>query len=132
MTSMEASNLALIRSYLAALARGAVGQELAAFFTPDAVQIELPNLLNRSGGQSNLTTLLERAEQGRALLRSQSYEIRSELARDLHVAVEAFWTGTLAAPLGNLPAGFIMKAHFALFFELSAGRIFRQRNYDCF
>jgi AraC-like DNA-binding protein/ketosteroid isomerase-like protein len=132
MTSIEASNVAVIRTYLAALGRGAVGEELASFFTPDAVQVELPNQLNRSGGQSNLSALLERAERGRALLRSQTYEIRSELACEHRVAIEAIWLGTLAVPLGNLPAGSVMKAHFAMFFELSGGRITSQRNYDCF
>jgi ketosteroid isomerase-like protein len=132
MTPAEASNLVTIRSYLAVLARGAVGDELAAFFTPDAVQVELPNRLNKSGDQSNLATLLARAEQGKALLRSQTYEIHSELARDQRVAVEALWTGTLAVPLADLAAGFVMKAHFAMFFELSGGRIARQHNYDCF
>ncbi len=54
----------LIRDYLAALAAGAVGPDLAQFFTPDAVQIEYPNRLNATGGRSDLTTILARAEQG--------------------------------------------------------------------
>jgi hypothetical protein len=35
-------------------------------------------------------------------------------------------------PLGTLAAGAAMTAHFAMFFELSEGRIALQRNYDCF
>src|SRR5690606_24669715 len=104
-------------------ADGAVGDALRPFFTEDALQIELPNRLNPAGGQSDLETLLRRSEQGRNLLRSQTYDVRSIVARDEQVAVEALWTGTLAVPLGTLPAGSTMKAHFAMFFELAANRI---------
>ena len=65
-------------------------------------------------------------------MKCQSFEIHSLLAQGDHVAVEASWTGVLAARLGSLAAGASMKAHFAVFFELRNGRILRQRNYDCF
>lgn len=132
MTSLESANLATVRSYLTALESGAVGEELARFFTADAVQIELPNKLNPAGGQSDLPVLLQRAEQGQKLLLEQSYNVRSELAQDARVAVEAIWTGVLAVPFGSLSAGASMKAHFAMFFDLRDGRIAVQRNYDCF
>jgi ketosteroid isomerase-like protein len=105
---------------------------LAHYFTPDAVQIELPNQLNPKGGQSDLPTLLKRAEQGKKLLARQSYEIVSEMAQGPLVAVEARWSATLAVPLGSLPAGASMAAHFAMFFEFRDGRIASQKNYDCF
>jgi ketosteroid isomerase-like protein len=132
MTPIESTNLATVRSYLSALESGATGGELARFFTADAVQIELPNKLNPTGGQSDLPTLLSRAEKGRTLLRSQSYEVVSEMALGARVAMEAEWTGVLAVPLGSLAAGAVMRAHFAMFFELADGRISLQRNYDCF
>lgn len=132
MTSLESANLATIRSYLKALEAGAVGEDLARFFTSDAVQIELPNKINPAGGQSDLPALLQRAEQGQKLLLRQSYEVRSEVAQDERVAVEAIWTGVLALPFGSLAAGASMRAHFAMFFELRTGRINLQRNYDCF
>jgi predicted ester cyclase len=66
------------------------------------------------------------------LLSHQHYEIRSAIAEGSRVAVEAAWSGTLAVPLGTLVAGAIMKAHFAMFFEVVDGRIRMQRNHDCF
>ena len=48
------------------------------------------------------------------------------------VIIEAVWTGTLAIAIGKLSAGEKMKAYFAQFFEFKEGKIFRQRNYDCF
>lgn len=132
MTENESANVETIRAYLAALANGAVGDALRRFFTDDALQVELPNRLNPAGGQSDLETLLRRSEQGKHLLQSQTYGVRSIVARDNQVAVEALWTGTLAVPLGTLVAGSTMKAHFAMFFDLESNRIRRQRNYDCF
>jgi len=132
MTEPESANVATVRSYLAALEKGAVGEALARFFTDDAQQVEFPNRLNANGGRSDLQTLLSRAEQGQRLLRAQHYEIRSEVAQGSTVAVEAVWTGTLAAPLGSLSPGADLRAHFAMFFDVQDGRIRAQRNYDCF
>ncbi|MGY4828216.1 nuclear transport factor 2 family protein [Sphaerotilaceae bacterium SBD11-9] len=132
MATEESANLATVRAYLKALESGAVGEALARFFTPDAQQIELPNKLNPTGGQSDLPTLLKRAEQGQKLLQHQSYEVRSAVAQRSCVAVEAQWSAVLAVPVASLPAGATMRAHFAMFFEFSEGRISRQRNYDCF
>ena len=125
-------NEAAVRRYLQAIADGAVGDRLGAFFTPDALQVELPNRLNPNGGRSDLPTLLRRAEQGQALLRHQRYDVLSVVAQGERLAVEADWSAELAVPVGTLAAGATMRAHFAMFFEMRDGLIRQQRNYDCF
>lgn len=125
-------NEAAVLHYLQAIAEGAIGDRLAAFFTPDAVQVELPNRLNPNGGRSDLATLLARAAQGQALLRSQRYDVLNVVADGDRLAVEADWSATLAVPVGTLAAGAVVRAHFAMFFEMRDGLIHRQRNYDCF
>lgn len=132
MSETETANISLIKSYLAALESGATGEALARFFAPDAIQIELPNRLNPQGGQSNLATILARAEQGKKMLQSQQFDVQSATAQDIRVAIEAVWTGVLAVPLGTLAAGAPLRAHFAMFFEIENGHIRSQRNYDCF
>lgn len=132
MEAFEAANLALVREYLSALEQGETGEALARFFTPDAIQVEFPNRLNPNGGRSDLATMLERSERGAQLLQSQRYVVGSAVARDSVVAVEAEWSATLAVPVGTIPAGGSMRAHFAMFFEFVDGKIHRQRNYDCF
>jgi ketosteroid isomerase-like protein len=132
MTLEEQANVETVRTYLAAVESGEAGAVLRKIFTEDIRQIELPNRLNPSGQQSDLAGMLLRSEQGRKVLRSQHYEILSELAQGSRVAVEAVWTGILAVPLGTLAPGSQMKAHFAMFFEFREGRIASQRNYDCF
>jgi ketosteroid isomerase-like protein len=124
--------LATIRAYLGALEDFATGDRLAAFFTQDVVQVELPNRLNPGGARSDLPTLLERSARVPAILRRQSYAIVSETVQGDRVVVEAVWTGVLAIELGSLAAGDTMTAHFAMVFEFRDGRIASQRNYDCF
>jgi ketosteroid isomerase-like protein len=132
MTDEESKQITLVRDYLAALANGEAGEALGRFFTPDALQIELPNRLNPKGGQSDLATMMKRSEQGKQLLAKQTYQITSEVVSGDKAAVEAEWRATLAVPLGSLAAGTEMKAYFAMFFEFKQGRIALQRNYDCF
>lgn len=49
------------------------------------------------------------------------------------VVVEASWEGILAVPIGeDTPAGTVMRARFARFYEFRDGRIAAQRNHDCF
>jgi ketosteroid isomerase-like protein len=132
MTLEEQANLETVRTYLAAIESGEAGVLLRSFFTEDIRQIELPNRLNPSGQQSDLGGMLQRNEQGRKVLRSQHYEILSEVVQGSRVAVEAIWTGILAVSLGTLTPGSEMKAYLAMFFEFRDGRIASQRNYDCF
>lgn len=132
MTSEEQANLATVRMYLAALQSGEAGESLSRFFAEDVWLVELPNKLNPAGRECDLPAMLKRSEEGQTVLREQRYEIVSEIARGSRVAVEARWFGVLAIPMATLPAGAEMKAHFAMFLELSDGKITLQRNYDCF
>jgi hypothetical protein len=132
MTDAESPNITLIREYLSALELCESAQALSRFFTPDVRQIELPNMLNPSGGESDLITLLQRVEQGRRVVGRQKYTVRNALAQGNQVAVEAHWTGVLSIPFGTFAAGATMTAHFAMFFEFENGRIRLQRNYNCF
>ena len=125
-------NLALARSYLEAIERGATGDELADFFTDDVVQEEFPNRLTPQGARRGLAEILEGAERGQKVMRKQRFELLHALAEGDHVALEVRWTGTLAIPLGSLPAGGEMRARFGVFLDFRDGRIHRQRNYDCF
>lgn len=130
--SQAESNLATVHRYLAALEVGATGDALAAFFTSDVVQEEFPNRLVPAGARRDLAALLEGAERGQLVMRSQRYEVLNAIAAGDQVALEVQWTGTLAIDLGSLAAGSEMRARFGVFLVLRDGRIARQHNYDCF
>ena len=128
----ETEQIDIVKRYLAALEAGATGDALAAYFTPDAIQEEFPNRLNPNGGRSDVATILARAEQGRHVLTAQRFDLVNAMACGDTVALELNWSGRLAVPIGTLQPGDTMHARFAIFIELRDGRIFRQRNYDCF
>ena len=128
----SSKNLELARRYLAAIEAGAVGEELAAFYTPDAEQIEFPNRLVPSGARRDLAALLDGAVRGQKILRAQRYEVAAAYADGDVVVLEVIWVGTLAADVGSIRAGGEMRAHFCVVLEITEGRIVRQRNYDCF
>jgi ketosteroid isomerase-like protein len=125
-------NLPAARRYLSAIASGATRDELAAFFAPEIVQQEFPNRLNPAGATRNLPDILESAERGQKLLRSQWYEVLHAVTSGDNVALEVRWTGTLAIPLAGVPPGGILRARFAVFLDYRDGKIVEQRNYDCF
>ena len=124
--------LMLAQRYLEAIEQGATGDGLAAFFTPDVVQEEFPNRLVPNGARRDLTALLEAATRGQQVLESQRYDIQHAVVAGNRVALEVIWTGTLAVPIGTIPKGGQMRAHFAVFMDFRDGKIVAQRNYDCF
>ena len=117
------------QAYLSAIEARA---DLAPFFCPDVVQREFPNLLVRDGATRDLTALEAGREKGKRVLVAERYEIVNALEDGDRVALEVIWTGTLAIPLGSIPSGGTMKAHFGVFLTFRDGRIYRQHNYDCF
>ena len=72
------------------------------------------------------------SEKGLAIMSKEEFEIRNLFSVGNVVILEAVWRGTLAVPVGNIPAGGVMTAYFAQFFQFKDGKIYRQRNYDCF
>ncbi len=129
---MSLDLLTIAKNYLKALKQGKTGKDLAIFFHEDVEQVEMPNRLNPKGSTSNLNVLLQRAEQGQKVLKSQEYDLQNAIVKDNLVVMELVWTGTLNVPVGTLRAEQTMKAYFAMFLDFKDGKIFRQRNYDCF
>ncbi len=84
------------------------------------------------GATRGRSAILTAGERGKQAMSSQRYEELNAVASGDHVALELRWTGTLALPLGALPAGGEMRARYAIFLEFRGGKVWRIRNYDCF
>ena len=130
--SQPVDHLEIARNFLAALERGAIGEELAAFFTNDVLQVELPNRLLPTGKTSNLREILAAAERGRGVVTDQRYKLWAAMEDGERVALEVEWTGTVNVAIGKLAPGDTMRAHYALFLTFRDGKIAGMRNYDCF
>lgn len=136
-TEAELALLERARAYLAAIERSTDADDgdpegALAFYHPAVRQEELPNRLVPTGAVRDLAALREAAARGRGVLRGQRYAVRSALVQGSRVALETLWIGELAVPVGALPAGSEMRAHFAMFLDFEDDRIRAQRNYDCF
>jgi ketosteroid isomerase-like protein len=122
---------ALARRFIAAVERGdAAGVD--ALLADDAEQVELPNRLMPTGATRDKAAILAAGERGKKAMAAQRFEVLTVTAAGERVVLELAWTGTLAVPLGALPAGGEMRARFAFVIEFRAGKVWRMRNYDCF
>lgn len=122
----------LAQRYFAALEADATGEALAAWYDPEVVQEEYPDRLVPAGARRDLAGILRAAERGQGVIVGHRYEPLGLVADGDRVAVEFAWSGTLAVPVGGLPAGSVMRGRFASFLEYRDGRIVSQRSYDCF
>jgi len=128
----DPEKLELAKRYLEAIEAGATGDELAQFFAPDVIAEEFPNRFLLQGARRDLPAILDAAARGRATLSSQSFRILHAVANGDELALEVEWVGTVAVPVGQLPAGGVIRARSAVFLEYRDGKIAAQRNYDCF
>jgi len=107
-------------------------KELEKFYHPEVEQIEYPNAITKNTAFRNLGDLKIGSEKGQAIMSSEKCEIKKLYSIGETVILEAVWKGTLSISLGNIPIGGEMVAYFAQFFEFKDGKIYWQRNYDCF
>jgi len=129
---LASSNSSLVRQYLLAVASLGSFDDVANFFSPDIVFQEFPNRIAPQGRVRRAADLRAAYEQGRQLLRPQTYTVQRIVEAGDEIAVELEWVGTLAIPVMNLPAGSEMKAFVAMFLTFRDGKIISQRNYDCY
>jgi len=129
---MSTSNVARTRQYLQAVASMGPPENVSAFYTPDVVIQEFPNRIAPNGRVRRAADCRAAYEQGRKILQSQRYDVQRIVEAGDEVAVELEWTGVLAVPVMNLPAGSEMKAYVAMFLTFHDGKIASQRNYDCY
>lgn len=129
---MTSPNVASTHVYLRAVASMGSFEEVAQFFTPDVIFQEFPNRISPHGRVSRAAEMQTGYENGRAIMRSQVYEVKRIVESGDEIAVELDWTGVLAVPLLGLLAGTEVRAFVAMFLTFRDGKIVSQRNYDCY
>lgn len=129
---MRAPNLACMHEYLRAVASLGPPETVANFCSADVTFQEFPNRIAPNGRIRRSAELRAAYEQGCRTLRSQEYKVQRVIENGDEIAVELEWTGVLAIPVMNLPAGYEMKAYVAMFLTFREGKIVSQRNYDCY
>ena len=119
-----ASNLERAKQYLKANENGAGFNTLAEFFSPDIV-VECFPIGWLPMGTPQSSGLHMSAERDQKIMASPSYEIRNAIVEGDSVALEVYWTGSLAVAFENIPAGGQVRVHFAMFLTFGMARLFR-------
>jgi len=131
-STVDSPNIARTQQYLQAIAAMSPFEKVADFCSPDIVVQEFPNRIVPQGRIRRAADLSAAYEQGHKILQSQIYTVRRLFEAGDEVVAELEWTGILAVPVMNLPAGSEMKAFVAMFLTFREGKIVSQRNYDCY
>jgi len=129
---MTSSNISRTREYLQAVGAGESFEKVFEFYAPDVVIQEFPNRVAPQGRVRRAGDLRAAYEQGRKILRSQTYRVQRIFEAGNEVAVELEWSGILAVAVMGLAAGIEMTAFVAMFLTFRDGKIVSQRNYDCY
>lgn len=106
--------------------------DYAPLLHPEIEQTEFPNLLTDRVVVSDWENLFKRMPSGKQLLKEQKYEIQQAFEAGDTLVTEVIWTATVGVDVAQFRAGQELKAYFCCVFEFKNGKIFRQRNYDCF
>jgi hypothetical protein len=92
----------------------------------------LPNRIAPQGRIRRAAELRAAYERGCEILQSQIYTVHRAFGAGDEVVAELEWTGILAVPVMNLPAGSELRAFVAMFLTFRNCKIVSQRNYDCY
>ena len=124
--------LQIAKDFIKAVEARTDSEQIEKFYHSEALQTEYPNAVTKNVIVREVAELQTASKKGKQVLSKEEYDIIHAYKDGNVVIIEAVWTGTLAIAIGKLSAGEKMKAYFAQFFEFKEGKIFRQRNYDCF
>lgn len=99
---------------------------------PEIEQTEFPNLITPGVVVSNYEELMQRIPNGKKLLKVQKYDIQRAYEAGETLITEVIWTAEVKVDVGAFKIGQQLKAYFCCVFDFKDGKIYRQRNYDCF
>ena len=105
---------------------------LLAAYAENAVQVEHPNRLKPKGDRRAPAKMAEDLARGKAMLRSEHYDVLEATVAGDHVALQVKWTGVLDIPVAALKPGDSMICESGIFLRFQGDKIVEQHNYDCF
>ena len=129
--ALEDDRVKAARRILAAIETGDEAT-LRAVYAHDAVQVEHPNRLKPKGDRREIDKMMADLKRGKAMLRSEHYDVLEATASGESVALQVKWTGVLNIPVGALQPGDSMICESGIFLTFQGDRVVEQHNYDCF
>ena len=105
---------------------------LRSIYAHDVVQVEHPNRLKPKGDRRHLDKVMADLKRGKAMLRSEHYDVLDATAANDAVALQVRWTGVVNMAVGALQPGDSMICESGIFLKFQGDRVIEQHNYDCF
>ena len=105
---------------------------LRRIYAQDALQVEHPNRLKPKGDRRQIDKMMADLKRGKAMLRSEHYDVLTATAAGDFVALQVKWTGVVNVPVGALQPGDAMVCESGIFLRFQGDRVVEQHNYDCF
>jgi ketosteroid isomerase-like protein len=106
--------------------------EYAKLLHPEMIATIFPNLISPQIKVYKSADVAGGVEAGKVVLNEQHYIIQQTFETPEALIVESKWTGTMRIDAGKLKKGQSLTAYICFIFEFRDGKIFRQRNYDCY
>jgi ketosteroid isomerase-like protein len=128
---MEDDRVKAARRMLAAIEAGDEAA-LRSVYAENAVQVEHPNRLKPKGDRRLVNKMMADLKRGKAMLRSERYDVLDVTAADDVVALQVKWTGVVNMAVGALQPGDSMICESGIFLKFQGDRVIEQHNYDCF
>ena len=127
------SKIDLVRKYFE-LAEGFSTEagSFAEVIHPEFEATIFPNLIAPKGQMYKGSNVENGMAAGKAILKYQKYDVSHWHETPVSVIVEVRWSGEMAIDAGRLAQGTVLVAHLCCVFDYKEGKIFRQRNYDCY
>jgi len=129
--ALEDDRVKAARRMLAAIETGDE-TVLRQIYAENAVQVEHPNRLKPKGDRREIDKMMADLKRGKAMLRSEHYDVLEATASGESVALQVKWTGVLNIPVGALQPGDSMICESGIFLTFQGDRVVEQHNYDCF
>src|SRR3569832_1360830 len=116
-------------SLLRAIEQGNRAALLAAY-AENAVQIEHPNRLKPKGDRRAPTKMAEDLARGKAMLRTERYDVLEATVAGDQVALQVYRTGVVDVAVGALKPGDSIVCESGIFLRFQGDKIVEQHNYD--
>ena len=84
------------------------------------------------GDRRLVNKMMADLKRGKAMLRSERYDVLEATAAGDVVALQVKWTGVVNVPVGALQPGDSMICESGIFLKFQGDRVIEQHNYDCF
>jgi hypothetical protein len=132
-TDKISANVATMLSFVRSVEHFLADIEVYRILLHDEVEFtEYPNLITKFGQIRKADAGLKGISIGRQILQTQQYQFLNIIDAGETVTAEILWTATMAIDAGHLKKGQELKAHICMIVEFKDGKIYRQRNYDCY